>query len=69
MNGYWLGVAILAHICEPIMDLGPGASPHCNGDKRRLVIVVLCYYDTFVKMDGSSMFAERLLYVDRPEGA
>jgi hypothetical protein len=28
---------------------------------------VLCYYDTFVNMDGSSMFAERLLYVDRLE--
>jgi hypothetical protein len=35
-----------------------------EGDKRRLMIAALCYYDTFVKMDGSWMFAERLLYVD-----
>ena len=26
--------------------------------------VALRYYDTFVKMDGSWLFAERLLYVD-----
>jgi SnoaL-like domain len=35
-----------------------------EGDKRRLMIAALRYYDTFVKMDGSWMFAERLLYVD-----
>jgi hypothetical protein len=34
------------------------------GDKRRLMIAALRYYDTFVKMDGSWLFAERLLYVD-----
>src|SRR6476646_1700910 len=33
-------------------------------DKRRLMIAALRYYDTFVKMDGSWLFAERLLYVD-----
>jgi hypothetical protein len=27
----------------------------------------LRYYDTFVKMDGSWLFAERLVYVDRLE--
>ena len=32
--------------------------------KRRLMIAALRYYDTFVKMDGSWLFAERLLYVD-----
>ena len=35
-----------------------------EGDMRRLMIAALRYYDTFVKMDGSWMFAERLLYVD-----
>jgi len=33
-----------------------------NG-KRRLMIAALRYYDTFVKMGGSWLFAERLLYV------
>jgi ketosteroid isomerase-like protein len=31
---------------------------------RRLMIAALRYYDTFVKMDGSWLFAERKLYVD-----
>lgn len=35
-----------------------------DGDKRRLMIAALRYYDTFVKMEGSWLFAERLLYVD-----
>ena len=35
-----------------------------NGGKRRLMIAALRYYDTFVKMDGSWLFAERKLYVD-----
>ena len=34
------------------------------GTKRRLMIAALRYYDTFVKMDGLWLFAERLLYVD-----
>ncbi|MGD0215079.1 MAG: nuclear transport factor 2 family protein [Terriglobales bacterium] len=34
------------------------------GDKRRLMIAVLRYYDTFVKEDTEWLFAERLLYVD-----
>jgi hypothetical protein len=32
--------------------------------KRWLMIAALRYYDTFVKMDGSWLFAERRLYVD-----
>jgi hypothetical protein len=28
------------------------------------MIAALRYYDTFVKMDGSLLFAERKLYVD-----
>src|SRR6202043_4122215 len=34
-----------------------------EGDKRQLMIAALRYYDTFVKMHGSWLFAERLLYV------
>jgi ketosteroid isomerase-like protein len=35
-----------------------------DGNKRRLMIAALRYYDTFVKQDGAWLFAERLLYVD-----
>jgi hypothetical protein len=35
-----------------------------EGDKRKLMIAALRYCDTFVKMDGGWLFAERLLYVD-----
>ncbi|HET6179278.1 MAG TPA: nuclear transport factor 2 family protein [Candidatus Sulfotelmatobacter sp.] len=35
-----------------------------NGAKRRLMIAALRYYDSFVKLDGTWMFAERKLYVD-----
>jgi hypothetical protein len=35
-----------------------------NGGKRRLMLASLRYYDTFVKMNGVWLFAERLLYVD-----
>jgi hypothetical protein len=35
-----------------------------NGGKRRLMLASLRYYDTFVKLDGAWLFAERLLYVD-----
>jgi hypothetical protein len=35
-----------------------------DDDKRKLMVAALCYYDTFVKLDGSWLFAERLLYVD-----
>jgi hypothetical protein len=34
-----------------------------NG-KRRLMVASLRYLDTFVKIDGAWLFAERLLYVD-----
>jgi len=39
---------------------------HLNieGEKRQLMIAALRYYDMFVKVDGSWLFAERLLYVD-----
>ena len=32
--------------------------------KRSLMLASLRYFDTFVKMDGAWLFAERLLYVD-----
>jgi ketosteroid isomerase-like protein len=35
-----------------------------NGEKRRLMVASLRYHDTFVKKDGSWLFAERQLYVD-----
>ena len=39
---------------------------HVTGDggKRSLMLASLRYLDTFVKMDGAWLFAERLLYVD-----
>ena len=35
-----------------------------DGDKRRMMVAYLRYLDTFVKTDGTWLFAERLLYVD-----
>jgi hypothetical protein len=35
-----------------------------DGGKRRLMLASLRYRDTFVKMDGAWLFAERRLYVD-----
>jgi hypothetical protein len=35
-----------------------------DGAKRRLMIATLRYNDSFVKMNGEWLFAERLLYVD-----
>ncbi|HVR24627.1 MAG TPA: nuclear transport factor 2 family protein [Candidatus Polarisedimenticolia bacterium] len=51
-------------------DRGTGETycmPHhltVDGNKRRLMIAALRYYDTFVKQDGAWLFAERKLYVD-----
>jgi hypothetical protein len=51
-------------------DRGTGETycmPHhltVDGNKRRLMIAALRYYDTFAKIDGAWLFAERLLYVD-----
>jgi hypothetical protein len=51
-------------------DRGTGetyCTPHhltIDGEKQRLMIAALRYYDTFVKVDGEWLFAERLLYVD-----
>jgi hypothetical protein len=38
-----------------------------NGKNRHLMIAALRYYDTCVKIEGSWLFAERLLYVDWQE--
>jgi hypothetical protein len=35
-----------------------------EGEKRQLMIAALRYYDTIVKLHGTWLFAERLLYVD-----
>jgi SnoaL-like domain len=35
-----------------------------NGETRRMMVAYLRYLDTFVKIDGMWLFAERLLYVD-----
>jgi hypothetical protein len=35
-----------------------------EGEKRRLMLASLRYLDTFVKLDGTWLFSERLLYVD-----
>ena len=35
-----------------------------DGGNRRLMIAALRYLDTFVKVEGVWLFAERLLYVD-----
>jgi len=35
-----------------------------DGARRRLMVASLRYLDTFVKIDGSWLFGERLLYVD-----
>ena len=35
-----------------------------DGDQRRLMIATLRYHDTFAKVDGAWLFAERQLYVD-----
>ena len=35
-----------------------------NGETRQLMVAYLRYLDTFAKIDGAWLFAERLLYVD-----
>ena len=35
-----------------------------DGEKRRLMVAHLRYLDTFAKIDGAWLFAERFLYVD-----
>jgi SnoaL-like domain len=35
-----------------------------DGEKRRVMVAYLRYLDTFAKLDGAWLFAERLLYVD-----
>ena len=57
-------------IPTPTGDQGTGETycmPHqltIDGGKRQLMIATLRYHDTFAKMDGAWLFAERLLYVD-----
>jgi hypothetical protein len=55
----------------PVLVVSLHAKPPCDlhhvtvdGDKRRLMVASLRYLDTFAKIDGAWLFAERLLYVD-----
>ena len=46
---------------------GPARRAHhvtVDGEKRRLMVASLRYLDTFAKIGGAWLFAERLLYVD-----
>jgi hypothetical protein len=51
-------------------DRGTGETycmPHhltIDGETRRLMVAALRYTDSFVKLDGGWLFAERKLYVD-----
>jgi hypothetical protein len=64
---HFLGQTTILTLTE---DRGTGETycmPHhltVDGDKRRLMIAALRYYDTFARLDGAWLFAERLLYVD-----
>jgi SnoaL-like domain len=40
---------------------------YTEGDERKLMVASLRYYDTFVKLDGAWLFAERRLIVDWTE--
>ena len=66
-NMHFLGQTTILTLTR---DRGTGETycmPHhltIAGEKRRLMIAALRYMDTFVKMDGAWLFAERLLYVD-----
>ena len=72
LNKYAATMHFLGQTTIPTLtnDRGTGETycmPHhltVDGDKQRLMIAALRYYDTFVKIDGSWLFAERLLYVD-----
>jgi SnoaL-like domain len=72
LNKYAATVHFLGQttILTPTNDRGTGETycmPHhltVEGAKRQLMIAALRYCDTFIKVDGSWLFAERLLYVD-----
>jgi hypothetical protein len=57
--------AVLVHPTIPGAQVGNMAHHvTVEGAKRRLMLASLRYLDTFVKMDGACLFAERRLYVD-----
>jgi hypothetical protein len=66
-NMHFLGQTTILTLTS---DRGTGETycmPHhltIDGENRRLMIAALRYMDTFVKMDGAWLFAERRLYVD-----
>ena len=72
LNKYAATMHFLGQTTIPTLsrDRGTGGTycmPHhltIDGENRRLMIAALRYMDTFVKMDGAWLFAERKLYVD-----
>jgi hypothetical protein len=59
-----------ARQCTTALNGSPGEA-YClahhvtvTGGRRSLMVASLRYHDTFVKMDGTWIFAQRLLYVD-----
>jgi hypothetical protein len=64
---HFLGQATILTLTR---DRGTGEAycmPHhltIDGKNRRLMIAALRYMDTFVKIDGTWLFAEHKLYVD-----
>jgi hypothetical protein len=72
--------AIATELSHDVLKVNPLSRSYCSGsalsfyclahhltvdgDKRHLMIAALRYYDTFAKIDGTWLFAERLLYVD-----
>jgi hypothetical protein len=72
LNKYAATMHFLGHttIVTLTGDRGAGKTycmPHhltIEGEKRKLMIAALRYYDKFAKVDGDWLFAERLLYVD-----
>jgi hypothetical protein len=72
LNQYAATMQFLGHttILTLTRDRGTGET-YCmahhftiDGEKRHLMVAALRYMDTFVKMDGAWLFAERKLYVD-----
>jgi hypothetical protein len=51
-------------VCADRAALSQAHHVTVEGGKRRLMLASLRYLDTFVKIDGAWLFAERLLYVD-----
>ena len=60
----WRGRAVGGIVCADRAALSQAHHVTVEGGKRSLMIAALRYSDQFVKIDGTWLFAERLLYVD-----